>query len=212
MSMQAIETWYNGHLFRSRLEARWAVWLDTLGIKYAYEFQGFSLDGEAYLPDFWLSFQSGEVWAEGTPPVAGYYLEIKPAPLTDHEEKLLSKLAQHTRHGAIAFAGDPWPGEFAIHWASLQGDVSFNPPTLCPWCKGSGIYPVIPDEREWRGKRFEILRFRPCSCRDGFTDAWLDLTLHGFFCNLLGTAPDREQVTAAFQRARSARFEHGEHP
>ena len=32
--MKAIETEYNGYRFRSRLEARWAVFFDALGIEY----------------------------------------------------------------------------------------------------------------------------------------------------------------------------------
>jgi hypothetical protein len=212
MSSQAIQTRYNGHLFRSRLEARWAVWLDSLGIKYAYEVQGFSLDGEAYLPDFWLPFPSGTAWPQGTPPVAGYWLEIKPAPLTDREEQLLSRLAQHTKHHAQAFAGDPWPGEFALYTASLPGGSSFAPPTLCPFCRGSGAGYAIPVEREWRGKRFSALEPNPCPCQTAPADWWLKGHLHGFFSNLLGQIPDQEQVNRAFQRARSARFEHGESP
>jgi hypothetical protein len=43
--MQAIETAYNGYRFRSRLEARWAVFFDALGIRYQYEKEGFDLDG-----------------------------------------------------------------------------------------------------------------------------------------------------------------------
>lgn len=53
--IKAIETVYNGYRFRSRLEARWAVFFDTLGIKYEYEPEGYELsDGTLYLPDFWL--------------------------------------------------------------------------------------------------------------------------------------------------------------
>lgn len=54
-SLKPIETHYNGYRFRSRLEARWAVFFDTLGVKYEYEKEGYDL-GEAgyYLPDFWL--------------------------------------------------------------------------------------------------------------------------------------------------------------
>lgn len=52
--IKAIETCYNGYRFRSRLEARWAVFFDTAGIKYRYEEQGFEKDGERYLPDFYL--------------------------------------------------------------------------------------------------------------------------------------------------------------
>lgn len=63
MVTNAIETEYAGHRFRSRLEARWAVFFDHLGIKWLYEPQGYVLgNGQRYLPDFWLpQFQ---VWAE----------------------------------------------------------------------------------------------------------------------------------------------------
>ncbi len=54
MAFKIIETIYNGHLFRSRLEARWAVFFDRLGIVWEYEYEGFNLDGVKYLPDFWL--------------------------------------------------------------------------------------------------------------------------------------------------------------
>lgn len=53
MTPKAIETSYKGYRFRSRLEARWAVFFDTLGIKWEYEKQGYSLPSGAYLPDFW---------------------------------------------------------------------------------------------------------------------------------------------------------------
>lgn len=55
MNIQAIETVYNDLRFRSRLEARWAVFFDALGVEYAYEPEGFELgDAGRYLPDFWL--------------------------------------------------------------------------------------------------------------------------------------------------------------
>lgn len=52
--MKPIETSYAGCRFRSRLEARWAVFFDQLGIKWEYEPQGYEFDGERYLPDFHL--------------------------------------------------------------------------------------------------------------------------------------------------------------
>ena len=53
--IKPIETFYNGYRFRSRLEARWAVFFDALGITYHYEPEGYELDGgEFYLPDFYL--------------------------------------------------------------------------------------------------------------------------------------------------------------
>ena len=65
-TVEAIETSYAGYKFRSRLEARWAVFFDSLRIPWRYEPQGY-LIGEnkrAYLPDFWL-------------PEAGAWVEVK---------------------------------------------------------------------------------------------------------------------------------------
>jgi len=53
--IRAIETEYKGYKFRSRLEARWAVLLDALGVKWEYEPEGYDLgNGLCYLPDFRL--------------------------------------------------------------------------------------------------------------------------------------------------------------
>ena len=53
MEIKAIETVYNGYRFRSRLEARWAVFFDAAGVEYEYEPEGFVLpSGKRYLPDF----------------------------------------------------------------------------------------------------------------------------------------------------------------
>lgn len=53
--IKPIETYYNGYKFRSRLEARWAVFFDAMEICYEYEPEGFNLDDNlSYLPDFYL--------------------------------------------------------------------------------------------------------------------------------------------------------------
>lgn len=66
MTIKAIETRYAGCRFRSRLEARWAVFFDALDIKWKYEPQGYVVgppgDEIAYLPDFYLP--KYDVWAE----------------------------------------------------------------------------------------------------------------------------------------------------
>jgi len=43
--VKVIETEWNGYKFRSRLEARWAVFFDNVGIEYRYEPEGFDIDG-----------------------------------------------------------------------------------------------------------------------------------------------------------------------
>jgi hypothetical protein len=55
MSIPAIETRYGGYRFRSRLEARWAVFFDHMHIAWQYEPQGFIVAGRPYLPDFLLT-------------------------------------------------------------------------------------------------------------------------------------------------------------
>ena len=62
--IKAIPTRYRGYHFRSRLEARWAVFFDVLGLEYQYEPQGFEVgfDGSPYLPDFLLVKEN--VWVE----------------------------------------------------------------------------------------------------------------------------------------------------
>lgn len=53
--LKPIETVWHGCRFRSRLEARWAVFFEALGIEWEYEQEGFELeDGTFYLPDFLL--------------------------------------------------------------------------------------------------------------------------------------------------------------
>jgi hypothetical protein len=68
-----IETRYAGRLFRSRLEARWAVFFDKLGISWEYEPEGYKLeDGTWYLPDFRLTLMRKEYWCEVKPYIANY--------------------------------------------------------------------------------------------------------------------------------------------
>ena len=43
MSIMPIQTQYDGYLFRSRLEARWAVFFDNAKIAYEYEPEGYEL-------------------------------------------------------------------------------------------------------------------------------------------------------------------------
>jgi hypothetical protein len=68
MILKPIATYYKGYHFRSRLEARWAVFFDTLEITWEYEFEGFELpENQRYLPDFNLPTFDGGIWAEVKP-------------------------------------------------------------------------------------------------------------------------------------------------
>jgi hypothetical protein len=55
MTIKAIETEYGGYLFRSRLEARYAVFFDALNLEWEYEPEGYEIaTGAWYLPDFFI--------------------------------------------------------------------------------------------------------------------------------------------------------------
>jgi len=63
--MKAINTAYKGNYFRSRLEAKWAVYFDVIGVKWQYEPEGFEENGIKYLPDFY--FPEYDIWGEVKP-------------------------------------------------------------------------------------------------------------------------------------------------
>lgn len=51
-NIKPLETFYSGYRFRSRLEARWAIFFDALGVAYEYEPEGYDLGNHIYyLPD-----------------------------------------------------------------------------------------------------------------------------------------------------------------
>lgn len=84
--IKSIETEYNGYKFRSRLEARWGIFFDALGIKWIYEPEGFDLgDGVYYLPDFYL-------------PEMDAYFEVKGVlnweDITDDDKTKIKRLAK----------------------------------------------------------------------------------------------------------------------
>jgi hypothetical protein len=69
-NLKPIQTKYKGYHFRSRLEARWAVFFEEMGLDWSYEVEGFQLpSGACYLPDFFV---------KGHKTGWDHYYEIKP--------------------------------------------------------------------------------------------------------------------------------------
>lgn len=92
--MKALQTEYRGIKYRSRTEARWAVFLDELQVPYTYEPEGYDLGGEWYLPDFWL-------------PNPGCYLEIKGVAPNDRERRMAVNLVKAARCPVFIAVGPP---------------------------------------------------------------------------------------------------------
>ena len=107
--LKPIETIYGNYRFRSRLEARWAVFFDVAGIEWRYEPEGFDLsevqvpyepkDPELttpplwYLPDFYL-------------PKQGYWIEIKAQRPSPREVFMMRRLVMGTGKEGFIFWGD----------------------------------------------------------------------------------------------------------
>lgn len=118
--LKAIETAYKGYRFRSRLEARWAVFFDALEIPWEYEKEGFDL-GEAglYLPDFWLTqFRS--------------FVEIKGQKPTEAEG--LKAIALARQGNAMVMLVWGVPGEEKGVLIEPGTGISIDPEGYAIWC------------------------------------------------------------------------------
>lgn len=90
----AIQTEYRGFKFRSRLEARWAVFFDTIMHDWTYEPEGFDLPSGWYLPDFYIK---------------GFdvYVEIKPAAPTKKEMQFGLDMHAAGKNFVLFYGDDP---------------------------------------------------------------------------------------------------------
>lgn len=217
--IKAIETRYAGCRFRSRLEARWAVLFDTLGIRWEYEREGYScsprlsdLGGDTdkinYLPDFWL-------------PDHELHGEVK-ATLTDDELLRLldcaASLSSNDGSGCHDNGGDDLvvfgniprvtttsdgfrqcdvrlPTRLHMHKGNLEAS-GWDAET--PWChRGTTI------AGDYGGGVLSVCTLSPNQVRE-----WLTT---GSWADEWSTPARFKRWENAYRAARSARFEHGEH-
>lgn len=191
--IKAIETRYNGYRFRSRLEARWAVFFDALGVKWEYEKEGYDL-GEWgwYLPDFWL------------PEPHECFVEIKA-----HRNLSAREIAMATGlsdlYPTVVMCGVPETPSYHGPCDFLTFDCSN---TRDEWYRGSfgrsfpkflGPVPSVVDARYY--------------CWHERTDGSLILwPAPAFELHPVKKHFDTPRLRNAYEQARAARFEHGERP
>lgn len=193
MELKPIETSYNGYRFRSRLEARWAVFFDTVGIKWEYETEGYDLgDAGWYLPDFWL-------------PESNCFIEIKGKKPTIEECNKVEKLFLLSGFPCVLFYGLPFDNYGIAYCATDKTDSSggcFYSNKVC-WVKYSDVPEIdiqAPGHYVYNLHTYdEIPRFYYNS---ESTICNLDETIHYQAC----------KFEEAINAAKSARFEHGETP
>lgn len=114
-------TFFDGYWFSSRLEARWAVYLDYLGVNFQYEEMRFTLPPYKYLPDF-------EIWDEDSEEF--FWLEIKPSfPIQCEIDKMAKLVSYDCKTGVILYSPQlppPWQHTTYGH-ASNVGMLVFDP-------------------------------------------------------------------------------------
>jgi hypothetical protein len=119
--IQAIETRYKGYRFRSRLEARWAVFFDVFGLRYWYEYQGYWLDAGPYLPDFFLYD-----W--------GFWVEIKGQKPTQNEIDKFVQLCLGTQQNGLLVSGMPGQESVSSFYLELNHLMHEMEKICNPWC------------------------------------------------------------------------------
>lgn len=118
-ALKAIETHYKGYRFRSRIEARWAVFMDAIKIPWEYEREGFDLGADGnYLPDFWLPTQKEWVEIKGEKPSAD-------------EMRKATALAEASKCAVHLFWGRVEPDPF---WVNMQEHGQWGGITIRPSC------------------------------------------------------------------------------
>lgn len=197
MTIQAIETRYAGHRFRSRLEARWAVFFSTLNITWQYEPEGFVVPREngqptPYLPDFFL-------------PDCGTWIEVKGSD-TDLDHQLMADAARYLpgcttgEHGPRLMVLGPIPEPRNGDWGWLG---------LSPYWDDHNEAFELQDE--WWGFGGWTKSGRPwvlteTSTCTAYSTPWGEHSWLEPAHDSSVPYPSRH----AYEAARSARFEHGE--
>lgn len=135
--IKPIETVHNGYRFRSRLEARWAVFFDAMGIKYDYEKEGYDLkEAGWYLPDFWLP--EYEIWVEIKPHTPGI-----PTSFYDDAHKKAEALKDLTGYPVLLCYGKPKEVWHYLYGEAYEGYATFGPNSIIAMdrCE-SGVFGV----------------------------------------------------------------------
>jgi hypothetical protein len=198
MTIQAIETKYKGYRFRSRLEARWAVFFDALGIEWEYEKEGYILpqiigksDFQAkddlasdlhYLPDFWL-------------PKLNIFVEVKGEEPNDVEILKATRLSYFSNKHVLLVGAIPIRDEY---FTGCKNDGDYKGYYFYTF--GGLDLPYFFCESNCCGQI--DVHWEACSDRINCCEK-----------NRTGTKENdhfSKRLTKAYDAARSARFEHGE--
>lgn len=99
-TIKPIQTRYAGCHFRSRTEAKWAVFYDAMGWKWQYEPEGYGDGKTAYLPDFFVTTPDGSEFIADVKP-DNYHIS------DDGKEEFYRTLSTHLKLRIVLLTGIP---------------------------------------------------------------------------------------------------------
>jgi hypothetical protein len=181
--IKAIETRYAGYQFRSRLEARWAVFFDALGVKWEYEPEGFETRCGRYLPDFYLPEFSHNGYDESN---LGMWVEVKPDNFKHGDDLRLEAFVEGIEQPLLLAEGLPDLIDYRI---------------CCPFDGAYKPDAVWPDGPYWTNACFQAKYLPPNPHDRNPRLFWAP-----------GAPKQDADCRHAVRIARSARFEFGETP
>lgn len=183
--MKPIETEYKGYRFRSRLEARWAIFFDACGVDWEYEPEGYDLgDGLYYLPDFLLHGVDG---CDG----GDLYVEVK-GQMTDLDALKINRFAE--QGGKVLVVGRLPEGDDAQDISEDISDRAYS-------CGREGW----PNEFNFATIDGDHFAAHPGINKDGRFELFGDDG--SYLCD-----QDDRATEKAYRLARQARFEYGQTP
>ena len=225
--IKAIETTYKGYKFRSRLEARWAVFFDALEINYEYEAEGYKkplfVDPKGYeaeieyckaigtpkpkndevywLPDFWLSG-------------IDLLIEIKPITFIEDDnfkdsKRIFAHFAEFLNKDILLISGNVSPSEYVIFW--FRAGIGFAE-SECPYSWGvcsnclKGLWIVNEGWKATKLKKCDNNCLANINENEKYSLTKTVLSSNKIFLPIA----DSGLVEIAFNKAKAARFEYGE--
>lgn len=202
-AIRAIETFYDGYRFRSRLEARWAVFFNAAGIRYVYEPEGFYQSGdhgEQYLPDFYLPEYDVYAEAKGLRPGAG-----------DEVKKAISVMANGINRKVLLILPEiPNAYYCGVWWLPIY---YYHPLCGTSGCRAAFLDhgPIMLTTDFSVGCSCHLNTFHPDMIEKDMTAvADEDMKENNLFP--VRESFDSDSLRNCFLKARQARFEHGEVP
>lgn len=202
-AIKPIQTEAYGRLFRSRLEARCAVFLTEMGMRWEYEPEGYELPSGRYLPDFKVCDPN---WDDKV----SYWVECKSGAPNAHEVNLARELSAGTKM-AVAFF-EPQLLEYIrqLHFANLK--------FLEIWGEDVEDWPKYPLDLKpiEPGPEGNNVRSRYITARPSGNGEWIHLwdkysEVNKQIGSLDSIIPHwrADKAFAAVNKALKARFEHG---